>query len=750
MNIARNPYRPSFSLPKLSDPKVQQIKGKKVLTLKDAIAALQLGIVPAVACSVLAVGSAMAIVSQITPQFTSTTTLMMGPQEQAPSNFSDFFSGLQLDNKVIGGEIAIMRSNQVIAQVAKELQVDNVVAFNPHMQERSRVDEIIDNIGGIKDAVVLGLKSMLGLASSASNTAPKTQTNKAPSAIEIAARSGQEGQGEYQRYVGTLKSHLRIAQVGSSFLVTISATTPDPVASAALSNMVAEKYIDDRLDSKFEQTRRMSDWFSNRTLVLKRNLEESAERLQNLREKLATKSGTLNDVVDRQILQLSSNLITERATVEELTFKLSQSETILSELGYDAAADLLESPILQRHRTELANLRREEINLESRVGGENARLKTLRQSIGSLKSEIEVEVDRLITGQRTAVNIALTKVNSLQDTLEKLEAESIIQARDRLEVEKLERAVEENELIYDSFIQRFRQAFEIEELQQADAWVLAYGRPSRVPSSPRGGIAYILAGIGGIFFGLGIGFLRTLAPPKLHNTNDLQKFSGLNVVGELNYLPKGPKQATQIDAVMRGRESQLSTQIRNMRDAVLLGHDQPPRVISITSAEPTDSKITTAMLLAAAIKHSGRSVIIVDADLRNPTLAKAWNSPVGDDLVTYANNNSSIQEVIRIHDKFHIHYLPILQNIADPGSYFISGTFDKALFELKRMGFEHIIVLAGDVDSTYDGLAPSKVGDVVVLVVEAGKSYGKTIPNTLDLLERVGIERRVAVLSHDP
>jgi len=121
MNIVRNPYRPSFSLPKLSDPEVKQVERMKVLSIKDMFAALRLGIVPSVVCGVLAVGSAMAIVSQITPQYTSTTTLM--------------FSGLQLDNKVIGGEIAIMRSNQVIAQVAKALQVENVVAFNPHLQQ---------------------------------------------------------------------------------------------------------------------------------------------------------------------------------------------------------------------------------------------------------------------------------------------------------------------------------------------------------------------------------------------------------------------------------------------------------------------------------------------------------------------------------------------------------------------------------------------------------------------------------------
>jgi len=71
----------------------------KVLSIKDMFAALRLGIVPSVVCGV--------------------------------------FSGLQLDNKVIGGEIAIMRSNQVIAQVAKALQVENVVAFNPHLQQRS-------------------------------------------------------------------------------------------------------------------------------------------------------------------------------------------------------------------------------------------------------------------------------------------------------------------------------------------------------------------------------------------------------------------------------------------------------------------------------------------------------------------------------------------------------------------------------------------------------------------------------------
>jgi len=66
-----NPYRPSFSLPKLSDPEVKQVERMKVLSIKDMFAALRLGIVPSVVCGVLAVGSAMAIVSQITPQYTS-------------------------------------------------------------------------------------------------------------------------------------------------------------------------------------------------------------------------------------------------------------------------------------------------------------------------------------------------------------------------------------------------------------------------------------------------------------------------------------------------------------------------------------------------------------------------------------------------------------------------------------------------------------------------------------------------------
>jgi len=246
-----------------------------------------------------------------------------------------------------------MRSNRVIAQVAKELQVENVVAFNPQLQQLSRIDKIAIGIGEFKDTVVLTLKSILGLAAEETLPAPQSETTEPPSPIDIAARTGQAELGEHHRYIGTLKRHLSISQVGSSFLVRISATTSDPVASAALSNMVAEKYIDDRLGSKFEQTRRMSVWFSSRTLTLKTNLEESAERLQKLREQLAAKTGVLDDIVERQILELSSKLIDERAAVEELSFTLSQSERILSELGYDAAADLLESPILQNRVSQI-------------------------------------------------------------------------------------------------------------------------------------------------------------------------------------------------------------------------------------------------------------------------------------------------------------------------------------------------------------------------------------------------------------
>jgi succinoglycan biosynthesis transport protein ExoP len=552
-----------------------------------------------------------------------------------------------------------------------------------------------------------------------------------------------------QTTVHRLQSNLHVAVVSKTDIIRISYSSLNPKLSADIVNRVIQDYIHRSYQTRFESSRRVSDFLSGTLEGLKQEVETSQEQMIDMQRKL----GILGfDPNHNQISGSLDDLAKAAATAKLARIIAEARYRVLSGMDPDTIEGTIEltpgtAPAeLNVLRGQLATGRASYAQLESSLGPNHPQSKALRAQMEELEKEINAEQNRLLVQAKQ--NYVVARANEDQTTAA-LEAEKTeaYKLRDQLvEYTVRQREFEENRTLYDSLQQRLRTASVQSGLESLEIDVVD---PALPPANPvlRPQSTVILTALAfSILAGIVVAFLMESLDTGLRSIAEIESITELP---SLAIIPRARRtsadQAGTLTTAQRNigiltqPKSQFAEAFRSLRTSLLLstaGH--PPKIIVLTSATPSEGKTTAASNLAAILAQRDTRVLLIDGDLRRPNIHHRFglNGKVG--LTTVLTGATTLEETVQnVPEIPNLDILPSGPVPPFPTEMLSSGAMEAILKRCAEL-YDYIVIDSPPILSVTDGVILARQADAVVLVVRHGKSSKHVVRRARDILLRSG------------
>jgi polysaccharide biosynthesis transport protein len=561
---------------------------------------------------------------------------------------------------------------------------------------------------------------------------------------------------------------LSATRINLTNVIDVSFSWDDPVRAAEIANAIGRAYITDQLNAKFEANRTATLWLQQRIKQLgdQAEIAERAVNAYKTQHNIVSSEG--KSVDEQKISDLNSRLVAARAQTADLQARLNRYESALKQAPADpqsigtldsAGSDVLTSPIITALRQQYLELARRESEYSARFGSGHLSVVNLRTRLQELRSSIFDEVRRLTETTRSDYNVA----NQREQDLEKQLADAVAQSRETNSAEvtlrELESKAKNYRTLYGTFLQRYMGSTQQETFPISEARVIYPAFPPDTKSKPKTVLILALALFGGVGLGGGLGLVREMMDRVFRTPAQVEEALGLpclSVVPLLEGATRTSKAAehgrshtdsggngdlgriistasTPHWAVVNMPLSRFAEAIRSVKLGIELRAMQSSnKVIGITSSLPHEGKSTIAASLAQLIAEAGKSVILIDCDLRNPSLSNALTPNATTGLLEVISGGQQIDETIWKEPKTNMVFLPAVKRLPLLHSSEILMTEQmRKLFERLRSNYDYVIVDLPPLSPIVDVRATAPLVDCFVLIVEWAKTKIDVVQHAL-------------------
>ena len=632
------------------------------------------------------------IASRLDPSYRATTTVLIENSEANVVSIEGVYGTNTLAKEYFLTQFEILKSKELAERLIERLDLVNHPEFDPRQDQPAQWQQnLTEQVGALKPWL----------------TPEKDElTEEAIRSIVLA------------RVVNALK----VDPITNTQLVQVSFDSKDPELAARAANEMAEVYIDNNMEARLKMTKKASGWLSQRLEGLSAQLKQSEEALQDYREQetLVEMSG-VNTLNEKELNDLTSRHVAaanERARAENLRNQIrSFGSTATVEQMLEMPSILSNEMVRSLKATQSqADIRVAE--LSKRYGPQHPKMISARAEAEEARSELTRQVVRVMRGLETEYQRALDAEQSIAAQLDKtrLAAQSINRKEFRLR--ELEREVDANRQLYELFLTRAKEASEAGILPIAHARVVDPARPSGVPVAPNVGLIVALAFLGSLMAGVALAFLRDAFDNTLNLPDELEDKLRTRMLG---FLPKiKTKGNLPVEGFLAANFSNFAEAVRSLRTGIILsGIEDPHKTIMVTSSQPGEGKSTVALNLAESLGQMER-VLLVEADLRQPVLARALDIPVGTPgLTNLIAGTDDLQHCIQPMTKLGIDVLTAGILPGNPQELLSSKRIYLMLEVLKRH-YDRIIIDTPPTLPVSDAIVLSNYVDGIIYVIKAG------------------------------
>ena len=309
-------------------------------------------------------------------------------------------------------------------------------------------------------------------------------------------------------------------------------------------------------------------------------------------------------------------------------------------------------------RTQYLDAVKREADWSKRYGPDHIAVVNLNNEIKGLQRSLFTELSRIAETYKSDLEIARAREASLSSSLEQLMVQAKLTGQAQVELRELESNAQSYRALYDNFLQRFMQATQQQSFPITEARLITDASTPLRASSPR--TTLIVAG--GLFLGLLMGFGVGMWRERMNRTfrlpADVERYLGLDCLGVLPLLPSSvatpvPAGQSAFDSstgIMRQVTSdpfsRFSETLRSVKvSADVSIHSRAVKVIGIVSTLPKEGKSTVSANFAQLIAHSGQRCVLIDGDLRNPTLTRRLAPGRSAGLLELVFGKATLEEV---------------------------------------------------------------------------------------------------------
>ena len=396
----------------------------------------------------------------------------------------------------------------------------------------------------------------------------------------MSASSGlSETKSESDLARGALKTFLgnrTITRVGRTYVLNIAYTSLSAGRAAAIANGIADAYIVDQLEAKYQTTKRASIWLQDRIKELRLQATAADRAVLDYKEKnnivdTGPGSGTGNNngrllLGEQQIAELSTRLSTARGDKAEAKAKLDRINDVMKQDVPDAGvADSLHSEVINRLRNQYLDMAARERIWSVRYGANHLAAVNLRVQMDETRRSIADELNRIAQSYKSDFEIATARETDLQKNLDALVVEARSTNRDRLGLRDLESQAQVYHTIYDNFLQRYMEAIQQESFPITEARVISAAAAPSGKSSPRTAYVLAIAGFLGIILSFAAAVLREAVDRVFRTTRQVEELLQTSCLAVLPVLKSPHSAAPSSDSIrpISGRKEKTRSQAKD-------------------------------------------------------------------------------------------------------------------------------------------------------------------------------------------
>jgi polysaccharide biosynthesis transport protein len=537
-------------------------------------------------------------------------------------------------------------------------------------------------------------------------------------------------------------SRLLAEQAGGSNVIEISFTSRDPEKAARIANGVVEAYVSAQVERKRRAAGSAASWLADRLTELQHDVEQSEQAAATYRATNGLfnsgpgEGGTLND---QKILDLNRQLVALRAQKRALEAKVSRAQSS----GLEVAEEL-NSTLIASLRGEEATLVRQEAELAQTFGPRHPTMMNLRAEIGGLREKIRLEVERGVRSLADDLTMLANQEQIVAQDLEELKQQDAREGQAEVRLRELERQAEANRQLYETFLRRYKEAQEQEQIVAPDARVITRAETPDKAITPGPKVFAMIGFTLSVMLGSLLAFLLEALDRRVRSGADLEREFGVSVLGVLPLISGREARERPAQYIADRPFSGFAEAARSIVTGLRMadqGSSAP--VLMVTSALPEEGKTTLAISLAAAAANSGLKVLLVDLDLRRPALdRRVGGNPSRSGLADFLNSEALPRERLIQHEpKSGIDYIVVGQPPHNPLEL-LQGPKLRRLLETARRDYDQIIIDCAPILAVTDARVATRLADRVILATRWRQTASDAVGGALRVL--LGVRAEVA------
>jgi succinoglycan biosynthesis transport protein ExoP len=539
-----------------------------------------------------------------------------------------------------------------------------------------------------------------------------------------------------------------VERVGRTYVIRIAFVSPEPQLSANIANAIADAYLVDKLNSKYEATRRASDWLFERIDELREQARASDLAVQKFRSDNGLVIAGDRLVSDQQLSELNTQLVGMRTDTARAKARLEQITMILESGAADATVDdVLQSSISNELRRKYLDASKLESDISRRLGPDHVQAVRLRAEMTEYQALMLEELRRIAESYRNELNVAEAREKSMQESVDAARGVSALAGEKQVELRELQRTADTYRNLYETFLQRHQEALQQQSFPVTDARIISQASVPTGASSPKKKQALIVFLLFGVITGGAIGAYRELQDRFFRTAEQVKNLLDVDYLGPVPLI-----EASDV----AGGESEHKRHIRHLSTLTSFSSDNPrssysetlratkfavdldspsvsSRVVGIVSSLPGEGKSTFAINFAQLLAAQGPRVLLVDADLRNPGATRSIARHADMGLLEVINAGLDFKEVAMLDPKTKLAFMPTVSWRRLPHSSELLGSQGMQKFiSSARSTFDYVIVDLPPLAPVIDAKVMVPNIDSFVYVVEWGKTSRTVVRSNMD------------------
>ncbi|MFH0289420.1 GumC family protein [Vibrio owensii] len=627
--------------------------------------------------------------------YQSTATLLIQEEQKSALSIEEVYGVDTTKKEYFQTQIAILKSNHIADKVITQLNLTKHPEFTSASGLKQKIDEV---------KAIPFVQDLLHVAPNPKETSQHTKP--------------------YYQALQTFKRKLEIEPVRNTQLVRIRFRSTDPQLATTIANAVGQAYIDANFEAKLVVTQNAATWLTNNSQKLEERLRASEKALQDflMQEGLIDING-IDDIYANELEELNRKLnaaVNKRIEAQTLIelLKRKSSQDLDSLLSIDEFANQAQIRDLKLSEAQAAKNVSE---LSQRYGPKHDRMIQAKAQLASIQARTQRLIREISFSKQQDLLAAKSQEDLLRAELDSKKSDFQMLGSQKARYEQLKREVESNKDLYEAFLNREKETNATSDYKNVTARFTDPAIVPLFPIAPQRMKLVLIATLFGFAIACALVIILETLREVIRTSSDVQDKLGVTCLGT---IPKVKKRSLRqggvtYSAYLDQDEKLFSEACRSVRTSLLLRlTNTKQKVLPFTSAIPEEGKTSTSINMAVSFSTMEK-VLLIDCDLRRPSLAKRFNLPESNPgLTNILTMDTPLSECIVRSYEANLDVLPAGIIPPNPQELLASERFEKLLEYLKSK-YDRIIIDTPPLLSVSDALILGQKANGLITVIRS-------------------------------